>query len=186
MTGAGPPRLTPEITGRLDAALGHPPPGAGLRGFVIGARDIEQVAALSLAAFGDEALTAAKLRFYLGRAHALALALGRGDAIVSYTLAELNRRQRRIYIVETCTRAGEQGHGHASWLRARLAAIAFALGYRTQTTHVRLSNTAAQELNRRAGMHLVREILNYYDDGETGLYLARALTAAHDGPGPSI
>ena len=182
MKSAAPPRLTPEVVARLKGALGRAAPvGAGLAASVLGAEDIDHLAALSRAAFGDEALTPAKLRFYLTRAHALALGLRRGPAIVSYTLAELNRGQRRVYVVETCTRAGEQGRGHASWLRKRLAAFAFALGYRTQTTHVRRSNTAAQELNRRAGMQLAREIPHYYDNGETGLYLVRALTAADDG-----
>src|SRR5690606_19244013 len=144
----------PELRLGLGARLGRP--GPGLEAFVVGAEHIEQLAALSLAAFGDDRLPFAKLRFYVERAHALALGLRRGPVIVSYTLAELNRGQRRVYIVETCTRAGEQGHGHASWLRARLAALAFALGYRTQTTHVRQSNRAAQQLNHRAGMQLVR------------------------------
>ncbi|MCY1056745.1 hypothetical protein [Nannocystis sp. SCPEA4] len=175
-----PPRLTAAIVRRLATELESRRAGAGLRAFVMTAADIPEVAAMSATAFGEEALTAAKLRFYLERAHALAIGLRRRQTIVSYTLVELNRGQRRVYVVETCTRAGEQGRGHASWLRARMAAIAYRLGYRTQTTHVRLSNTAAQELNRRAGMVLVREIAEYYDDGETGLYLARPLTAADD------
>jgi ribosomal protein S18 acetylase RimI-like enzyme len=175
-----PPRLTAAIVRRLAAELEARRAGAGLRAFVMTAADIPEVAAMSATAFGEEALTPAKLRFYLERAHALAIGLRRRQTIVSYTLVELNRGQRRVYVVETCTRAGEQGRGHASWLRARMAAIAYRLGYRTQTTHVRLSNTAAQELNRRAGMVLVREIAEYYDDGETGLYLARPLTAADD------
>lgn len=177
---AEPPRLTPARVRGLAQALARRRPGPGLRAFVLSAGDIAEVAEMSRLAFGEDALTPAKLRFYLERAHALALGLRRGAAIVSYTLVELNRRQRRVYVVETCTRAGEQGRGHASWLRARVAAIAYRLGYRTQTTHVRASNTAAQELNRRAGMALVRELPRYYDDGETGLYLARPLTAADD------
>ena len=175
-----PPRLTPAIVRRLAAELQQRRAGAGLRAFVMAAEDIPEIAAMSATAFGEEALSPAKLRFYRERAHALAIGLRREDAIVSYTLVELHRGQRRVYVVETCTRADEQGRGHASWLRARMAGIAYRLGYRTQTTHVRKSNTAAQELNRRAGMVLVRAIDEYYDDGETGLYLARPLTAADD------
>lgn len=175
-----PPRLTPARVRKLAEALAGRRAGPGLRAFVVTAEDLAEVAAMSRTAFGDDALTPAKLRFYLERAHALAIGLRREGTIVSYTLVELNRGQRRVYVVETCTRAGEQGRGHASWLRARIAGIAYRLGYRRQTTHVRASNTAAQELNRRAGMIVVREIERYYDDGETGLYLARPLTAADD------
>lgn len=180
MSRTGPPRLTPAIVRRLDGELARRRPGTGLRAFVVTAEDLPEIAAMSRAAFGEEALAPTKLRFYLERAHALAIGLRRVKAIVSYTLVELNRGQRRVYVVETCTRAEEQGRGHASWLRARMAGIAHRLGYRTQTTHVRASNLAAQELNRRAGMQLVRRIDGYYDDGEAGLYLARALTAADD------
>ena len=137
--------------------------------------DVPTLAAMSQATFGADGLPEAALRRYLGRAHAAILSLRRGPEIVSYSVAEFNRRQRRVYVVETCTRPDERAAGHALRLRALLEQLARRLGYASIASHVRISNHAARRLNERAGMERVGRIADYYDDGEAADYFRRAL-----------
>lgn len=143
--------------------------------FLAGPADAPELAAISLAAFGEEGFDERVFRRYLTRAHAAILGLRRGAAIVSYTVAEFNRRQRRVYVVETCTRPDARGAGHALRLRAELERLARGLVYASITSHVRASNLAAQRLNERAGMERVGIVRAYYDDGEAAHYFRRGL-----------
>jgi ribosomal protein S18 acetylase RimI-like enzyme len=165
-------RVAPAQLPALEARLTRPL-GAALSLHRID--DLPEIAALSRQTFGDEALTPKELRRLYTRAHALVLALRRGPALLGYTVLELNRRQRRIYVVETCTHPHARGGGLAAHLRACVVELAHQLGYRTIASHTRLSNQPAQRLNLRAGMALIGQIDDYYEDGEAALYFKRSL-----------
>lgn len=143
--------------------------------FFAGEADVPVLAAMSRATFGADGLPEAVLRRYLGPAHAAILGLRRGPEIVCYSVAEFNRRQRRVYVVETCTRLDERAAGHALRLRTQLEQLARGLGYASIASHVRVSNHAARRLNERAGMERVGRIADYYDDGEAADYFRRNL-----------
>ncbi len=148
---------------------------AGCQASFASEADLAELVRMSQVAFGETALKRAVLRRYFRVGHALLLTLRRQGSIVGYCLAELNLRQRRVYVVETCVAPAEQGHGYAVWLRARVDAIADALGYRSLTSHVRVDNHAAFALNRRCGMTVVRRIVDYYEDGSEAFYLRKLL-----------
>jgi ribosomal protein S18 acetylase RimI-like enzyme len=80
-----------------------------------------------------------------------------------------------VYVVETFTAAALRGKGLGSWLRARVEDVAVHLGYRHIASHVAVTNTAAQRLNEKAGLTVVRRIRKYYEDGRDGLYLRKTL-----------
>lgn len=169
-----PPRLSPEQRAALAPSLTGAP--EGLSPFVAGPDDLPALLALGDALFGHEALTRADWRRRLTRGHSLVLGLREGDRLVSYTVLELNRRQRRAYVVETGTAPEGRSRGLARWLRDRAHGLLMGLGYRTVATHVRLSNTAAQRLNAALGMPLEARVPGYYDDGEDALYFRAALS----------
>ncbi len=137
--------------------------------------DVDELASSSVEAFGDQALCAAGLRYYIERGHALVFGLRKRAAIVSYCVCELNDGMGRVYVVETFTEAALRGKGLGSWLRARVEDVAVHLGYRHIASHVAVNNTAAQRLNEKAGLEVVRRIRRYYEDGRDGLYLRKTL-----------
>ena len=138
--------------------------------FLADPEDIPDLAALSRATFGPDGLGEASFRRYLSRVHALVLGLRRGPELMAYSLAEFNRGQRRVYIVETCTRPDQRGRGLALRLRHHLEQLARDLAYGSIASHVRASNLPARHLNLRAGMRCIGIIPAYYDDGEDGHY----------------
>lgn len=137
--------------------------------------DLAELARMSQVAFGETALKPSVLKRYFRVGHALVVTLRRQARIVGYCLAELNLRQRRVYVVETCVGPADKGQGYAVWLRARVDAIARARGYRSLTSHVRVDNHAAFALNRRCGMSVVDRIGDYYEDGSEAFYLRKLL-----------
>jgi ribosomal protein S18 acetylase RimI-like enzyme len=147
----------------------------GLVPFVATGADVNELVRLSVKVFGDQSISAAGLRYYIERGHALVFGLRKGSAVVSYCVCELNDGMGRIYVVETLTEAALRGQGLASWLRARVEDVALHLGYRHIASHVAVSNTAAQRLNEKAGLAVVRRVAQYYDDGRDGLYLRKTL-----------
>lgn len=147
----------------------------GVEPFVAARVDVDELASLSEEAFGEQALCAAGLRYYIERGHALVFGLRKRAAIVSYCVCELNDGMGRVYVVETFTAAALRGKGLGSWLRARVEDVAVHLGYRHIASHVAVTNTAAQRLNEKAGLTVVRRIRKYYEDGRDGLYLRKTL-----------
>jgi len=147
----------------------------GTEPFVATHADVEELASLSAEAFGEQALIPAGLRYYLEHGHALVFGLRKRAAIVSYCVCELNDGMGRVYVVETFTTASLRGKGLGSWLRARVEDVAVHLGYRHIASHVAVTNTAAQRLNEKAGLVVVRRIKKYYEDGRDGLYLRKTL-----------
>lgn len=143
-----------------------PPAPSGLRAFVAREADLPELVALGDDLFGHEALTRANWRYRLLRGHSLILGLRDERRILCYTVVELNVRQRRAYVVETGTAPEARGRGLARWVRAAMHGVIAAQGYRTVATHVRVRNTAAQQLNLSLGMRFDARILAYYDDGE--------------------
>jgi ribosomal protein S18 acetylase RimI-like enzyme len=160
--------------GWLAALLASGAPG-GLVAFVATEADVPELARLSLEAFGDQALIPAGLFYYLNQGHALVFGLKQGSSIVSYCVIELNDGMRRIYVVETFTRAAVRGRGLGSWLRARVEDVGIHLRYRYIASHVAVTNMPARRLNEKAGLEVVRRIERYYDDGRDGLYLRKTL-----------
>lgn len=152
-----------------------PPAPPGLEAAWARPEDAAALSALSRALFGDEGLPASDWRRRLGPGHGLALLLRVEGAPRSYSLVELNRRQRRVYVVETGTLPEARGQGLARWLRRALHGVLAAQGYQSVVTHVRASNTAALRLNLGLGLAVRRRVPAYYDDGEEGLELALAL-----------
>jgi ribosomal protein S18 acetylase RimI-like enzyme len=153
----------------------------GVEPFVATRADVDELASSSARAFGDQALCPAGLRYYIERGHALVFGLRKGAAIVSYCVCELNDGMGRVYVVETFTEAALRGKGLGSWLRARVEDVAVHLGYRHIASHVAVNNTAAQRLNERAGLEVVRRIRRYYEDGRDGLYLRKTLDPSDRG-----
>lgn len=147
----------------------------GLAPFVATHGDVDELVLRSEEAFGEQALSHAGVRYYLERGHALVFGLRKRSAIVSYTVCELNDGIGRAYVVETFTDAALRGKGLGSWLRARVEDVARHLGYRYIASHVAVTNTAAQRLNEKAGLAVVRRIARYYEDGRDGLYLRKTL-----------
>jgi ribosomal protein S18 acetylase RimI-like enzyme len=150
----------------------------GLAPFVATHGDVDALVRLSEEAFGEQALSHAGVRYYLERGHALVFGLRKRNAIVSYTVCELNDGMGRVYVVETFTQAALRGKGLGSWLRKRVEDVARHLGYRHIASHVAVTNTAAQRLNEKAGLAVVRRIAKYYEDGRDGLYLRKTLEPA--------
>jgi ribosomal protein S18 acetylase RimI-like enzyme len=148
---------------------------AGLVPFIAIGSDVTELGILSVAVFGDQSLSTAGLRYYIERGHALVFGLRKGTAIVSYCVCELNDGMGRVYVVETLTTAELRGQGLGSWLRARVEDVAVHLGYRHIASHVAVTNTAAQRLNEKAGLAVIRRIPKYYDDGRDALYLRKTL-----------
>ena len=153
----------------------------GLIPFVATRGDVDELVQRSEEAFGEQALSHAGVRYYLERGHALVFGLRKRGAIVSYTVCELNDGMGRAYVVETFTAAELRGKGLGSWLRARVEDVALHLGYRHVASHVAVTNTAAQRLNEKAGLTIVRRIRKYYEDGRDGLYLRKTLDPAAPG-----
>lgn len=149
--------------------------------FIARPADVDELVALSVEAFGDQALSHAGVRYYLERGHALVFGLRKGRAIVSYCVCELNDGMGRVYVVETFTAAALRGKGLGSWLRARVEDVAVHLGYRYIASHVAVTNAAAQRLNEKAGLAVVRRIARYYEDGRDGLYLRKTLDPGREG-----
>ena len=147
----------------------------GLAPFVATRADVDELVARSVEAFGDQSLSHAGVRYYVERGHALVFGLRKGAAIVSYCVCELNDGMKRVYVVETFTAAALRGQGLGSWLRARVEDVAVYLGYRHIASHVAVTNLAAQRLNEKAGLSVIRRIPQYYDDGRDGLYLRKTL-----------
>lgn len=147
----------------------------GVVPFVATRADVDELVALSVEAFGDQAIGHAGVRYYLERGHALVFGLRKRGAIVSYCVCELNDGMRRAYVVETFTAAALRGKGLGSWLRARVEDVAVHLGYRYVASHVAVANAAARRLNEKAGLEVVRRIPAYYKDGRDGLYLRKTL-----------
>jgi ribosomal protein S18 acetylase RimI-like enzyme len=137
--------------------------------------EVDELASASASAFGEQALCAEGLRYYIERGHALVFGLRKGAAIVSYCVCELNDGMGRAYVVETFTEAALRGRGLGSWLRARVEDVVVHLGYRHIASHVAVTNTAARRLNEKAGLAVVRRIRKYYEDGRDGLYLRKTL-----------
>lgn len=150
----------------------------GLAPFVATRAEVDEIVALSVEAFGEQALSHAGVRYYLERGHALVFGLRKRGVIVSYCVCELNDGMGRAYVVETFTAAALRGKGLGSWLRARVEDVATHLGYRHIASHVAVTNTAAQRLNAKAGLSVVRKIPRYYEDGRDGLYLRKTLDPA--------
>lgn len=150
----------------------------GLAPFVATRAEVDEIVALSVEAFGEQALSHAGVRYYLERGHALVFGLRKRSVIVSYCVCELNDGMGRAYVVETFTAAALRGKGLGSWLRARVEDVATHLGYRHIASHVAVTNTAAQRLNAKAGLSVVRKIPRYYEDGRDGLYLRKTLDPA--------
>lgn len=162
------------IRGWLTAHLGSAAP-AGLVAFVATEADVPELARLSSETFGDNALVPAGLVYYLRQGHALVFGLKQGPDIVSYCVIELNDGMRRIYVVETVTRAAVRRRGLGSWLRARVEDVGIHLRYRYIASHVAVTNAPARRMNEKAGLAVVRRIEGYYDDGRDGLYLRKTL-----------
>jgi ribosomal protein S18 acetylase RimI-like enzyme len=169
------------IRGWLAALLASAAPD-GLVGFVATLADVPELARLSHEAFGDQALIPVGLVYYLDQGHALVFGLKQGSDIVSYCVIELNDGMRRIYVVETFTRAAARGRGLGSWLRARVEDVGIHLRYRYIASHVAVTNTPALRLNEKAGLTVVRRIEGYYDDGRDGLYLRKTLELPAEQP----
>jgi ribosomal protein S18 acetylase RimI-like enzyme len=175
----GPPRALPSAGRRpsrrwLATRLRRTAP-RGLWPFIATRADVRELAALSLAEFGDNAMTPAGLAYYIERGHALVFGLRKGTRVAAYCVCELNDGMRRAYVVETLTCAPLRGRGLGSWLRARVEDVAVHLEYRSIASHVAVTNAAARRLNERAGLVVVRRIARYYDDGRDGLYLRKTL-----------
>jgi ribosomal protein S18 acetylase RimI-like enzyme len=175
---ARPRRLIPAQRAALCAELLVPHAPRGLTAFVADDDHIPALVALSREGFGDAALDRRDFAFYVHEAHALILGLQKRQSIIAYTVIELNAGQQRVYVVETFTVAALRGRGHGSWLRGRVEAIARALGYRSITSHVSVHNTAALELNQKAGLTVARRIRSYYEDGRDAFYLRKVLSPA--------
>lgn len=173
-----PPRLDRERIVALEAEVLQRKVPRGLTAFAATEDHVAEMMAMSRDAFGDEALNRADFSRYLRRSHALIFGLRHKGGIASYCVIELNARQRRIYVVETCTTPAFRGKGHAFWLRTKVDEIARYLGYRHIASHVRVSNTPAFRLNEKVGMNVVARLKGYYEDGEDGLYLKKELPGA--------
>lgn len=168
-------RLTPADAAAFLAEVLTPLAPPGTRAFVAGPADAAEVSALSVALFGEEGLDAPGLRRTLRDGHTLLFGLREDGALVSYTLLELNRRQARIYTVESGTVPAARGRGLHLWHRARMEDLGRRHGYRTLTSHVRPDNTPMLRLMARTGMQVVARLPGYYDDGGDGLYLRKRL-----------
>ena len=147
----------------------------GIAPFVATRADVDALVELSVEAFGDQALSHAGVRYYIERGHALVFGLRKGTTIAAYCVCELNDGMGRVYVVETLTVAALRGKGLGSWLRARVEDVAVHLGYRHIASHVAVTNIAAQRLNAKAGLTVIRRIPRYYEDGRDGLYLRKTL-----------
>lgn len=168
------PRLDPTRRAQLADALARFPGPGGLTAALAGEADLPRLAALGDALFGHEALSRADWRYRLTRGHGFILTLSKDKRLLSYTVVELNARQRRVYVVETGTEPGARGQGLGRLARRLMHGAVAWLGYRTVATHVRVSNTAAQRLNLSLGMALQARVPGYYDDGEDAFaYRAR-------------
>jgi [ribosomal protein S18]-alanine N-acetyltransferase len=173
-----PPRLDPQRIAAVETEVLKLKVPRGLTAFAATEDDVAEMMAMSLAAFGHEALSRADFSRYLRRSHALIFGLRHKGGIAAYCVIELNARQRRIYVVETCTAPAFRGQGHAFWLRTKVDGIAGHLGYRHIASHVRVSNTPALKLNEKVGMSVVARLKGYYEDGEDGFYLKKKLPGA--------
>lgn len=172
----GPRRLDESELGTVRDALLRPKEPRGFSAFVAADADLDELAAASLAAFGeDNALRRADFRFYLHKGHSLIFGLKKQGAIAAYCVLELNAGQARIYVVETHTAPELRGQGLGSWLRGRVDDVARHLGYRHIASHVAVTNTPALKLNEKANMVVLRRIDEYYADGRDAYYLRKTL-----------
>lgn len=156
-----------------------PPPDSaeagGLRPFFASLEDAGELAALSRAAFAEEALTAATFRRRLRGGRALVLGLRDERGITAYLLLYLNARTRRAYVNEALVLPERRGQGLAAWLLRAAEAVARAEGMALLAAHVRVSNTPSLRAKLRQGMKQVYRLWAWYSDGEDALYLRQRL-----------
>lgn len=146
-----------------------------LTAFFAAGPDFDEIAALSLQGFGDEALSAATLRRRVLRGHAALFGLRGPDGIAGYLLLYLNQRTRRAYVNEVLVAPVWRGQRLSVWLLGTAELIARQAGMRTFAAHVRGSNTPSLRAKLRQGMVEVERLEGWYPGGEVAIYLKQRL-----------
>ena len=170
-----PVRLDLETTKAITEKILKPSAPDGFYPFIATKSDIDEMYALALDSFKDEASPSDMYDYYLKRGHALIYGLKRDGHIAGYSVIEFNLRQKRVYAVELVTAENWRGRGIGLWLLSKTNEIAALLGYRHIASHVKPDDIPAIGMNKKAGMQIVKTIEDYYSDGGPALYMRKTL-----------
>ncbi|MEZ5659711.1 MAG: GNAT family N-acetyltransferase/peptidase C39 family protein [Burkholderiaceae bacterium] len=147
--------------------------------------DLEFLLAIEQASFATDRLSRRSFRKLIGSASAVLLVAEsprsahaedtKTDPRCGYALLlfRAGTGLARLYSVAVDAAHGGRGIGHRLLVAVEQAAIA--LGKVLLRLEVAVSNTGARRLYERAGYRIVRQLPAYYDNGEDGLRLEKAL-----------